>query len=151
MLVAGGPILEGIELGTPIMARYEKTDNLVTGFYAHQVTQNTPNAPRDFIVLSEPAPEIFYGATGCSGNGFVRSAIGVNGSPTFSNVLFWRPTSNVLLKRGTTVGGNANYSSRRLSGNCVNGVGTMQDRQDLVDSGFKLLVQESFPWTMTML
>lgn len=149
MLVAGGSI-SGRELGLPITARYDVNDPMVPGFYGHQATQNTAGAPRDFIVLSTPAPEIFYSGINCAGNGHVRSLNSVNGPPTYSNVLFWVPASNVLLKRGPELSG-FNFASRRIGGVCTNGNGSMGDVQALVDSGFRMLVQDSFPWTMTML
>lgn len=149
ILLAGGT-LSGQELGLPITARYSDSDPLVAGFYAHQFTQNTANAPHDFIVLSTPATTIYYGGTGCGGTGFVKATNAVAGAPMFSNVLFWLPNSTTLLKRGSSTGGMTNYGSIRTSGVCSNASGQLEDAQFLVDSTYRLDVQGSMPWTATM-
>lgn len=149
MLLAGSS-MSGLELGVPITARYTDVDPLIAGFYAHQATQTTAGFPKDFIVLSKPAPQIFYGSANCGGNGFVKAADGTYAA-TFENVLYWIPTSTTLLKKGSVVGGVVNYLSIRANGVCSNISGSLSTVENLVDSGFQLAVSDTLPWTLTLM
>ncbi len=141
----------GQELGYPVVARYEDNDALVPGFYAHQVTMNSPMFPQDYIVLSKPAPILYYVSNNCTGTPVMR-APSVNSLPyTYDNILFWVPNDTTLWKKGGSDFNTRTFFSVRLAGVCSQQNNTFAGAIGLVSTGWYLNVQGTFPWTMTML
>jgi hypothetical protein len=112
---------------------------------------DSPMFPEDFIVLSKPAPTMYYVSNNCTGTPVLR-APSISSLPyTFDNVLYWVPNDTTLWKKTTGDNNTRTFFSVRLGGVCSAQMTTFAGTIGLTNSGFHLNVQNTFPWTMTMI
>jgi len=134
--------IDGNDLGYVIPWNYQSNGpNPGVAIFAHAGTPS-PTFPQDWIIPLDAPAIIEFAAQNCTG---VAMVIGTNN--LFNNFLYWTTNSNVLWKR---TGNTASFSSsRRLpTGACSNsGLGNGQ-YQVVVDTGYRMNIQATLPWTM---
>ena len=136
----------GEQLGFPVPWR----GNGAVSEMAILMHRDNPDAqfPQGWIMPETSPGTIYYSGSGCIGTALAPAAGQGYGPVLFDNFLYWVPGFQIIYKKTGTVAASA--SSYRTNGICTNGFVSSRTWSVLEDSGFRLQLENTKPWTLVV-
>lgn len=105
-----------------------------------------PEFPQMYVISEQPPADIYFVGQNCTGTPMAKPW---TVAPLYGNFMYWIPGTPVLYLKIGSVSSSAGSIRNKTSGNCTNSVIAPQTFDQLEDSGARLQLENTKPWTIT--
>jgi hypothetical protein len=121
-----------------------------SGVYEMAILMRTdnpaPEFPQHYIMSELPPADIYFVGQNCTGTPMAKPWMV---APLYSNFMYWIPGSAVLYLKIGSLSSSAGSIKNKTTGSCTNSVTAPQTFDQLEDSGARLQLENTKPWTIT--